>query len=53
MTTSTNPARGWELGQCEGFCFRLCICSNWFKSWLHSNSEFAMVGFKIGNGSDV
>ncbi len=33
--------------------FKFFSCSNWFKSWLRSNSKSTTVGFKIGIGSDV
>jgi hypothetical protein len=31
---------------CEGFCSKLCNCSNQLKSSLHFNYEFTIVGFK-------
>jgi hypothetical protein len=52
-TISIGSTCGWELHRCESLCYRLHSCSNWRKSWLRSNFEYVVVGFKTRIGSNV
>jgi hypothetical protein len=53
VITSIGFACCWKLDWCEVLCSKLRSYSNQFKSWLHSNSESIVVGFKTWIGSDM
>jgi hypothetical protein len=40
VITSIGSIGYWEPNLCEGLCSKLHSCSNWIKSWLHSNSDY-------------